>query len=132
MLAPTGHLFEAFEGTLSSRVAKRQWDVAPSSDAELCSEDVRMSLGRSRGDPKTLGNLNVRAPLCDELDHLPLAGSELILFGHGRVRCWHRETRLPIDRVAYLSCLHPSIYKRRRVAARIYCLHDAGFQRPHP
>jgi hypothetical protein len=84
MLAPAGRLFEAFEGALSGRVPKRQGDVAPSSDAELRSKDVRVSLGCSRGDSKTLSDLDVRAPLCDELNHLPLAGSELLLLGHGK------------------------------------------------
>jgi hypothetical protein len=42
---------------------------------------------------------------------LSLAGSELLLLGHGKKRCWQRETRLPIGRPAYLSRLHPSIYE---------------------
>jgi hypothetical protein len=92
MLAPAGRLFEAFEGALSGRVSKRQGDVAPSSDAELRSKDVRVSLGCSRGDSKTLGDLDVRAPLCDELNHLPLAGSELLLLGHGKAMLAARDS----------------------------------------
>jgi hypothetical protein len=122
MLAPAGCLLEAFEGALSRRVPKRERDMSSPRDAELRPEDVGMGLGSSRRYAQALRDLSVGASLCDQLNHLSLAESELLLLGHGRKRCWQRATRLPIDRPAYLVRLHPSVYKGRGMAAGVH--HD--------
>ena len=50
----------------------RNRDLPASGDAELLTQDVRVSLRRPGGDAKALADFVVRAPGCDELDDLTL------------------------------------------------------------
>jgi hypothetical protein len=83
MIARADYLLEAFKGTLSGGVAKGKWYVTSPCNSELGAQDVRVRLRRPRRDSQALGDLEVRTSLGDQLDHLALTGSELLLVGHG-------------------------------------------------
>jgi hypothetical protein len=83
MIAPANDLLEAFEWAFASGVPKSKRNVTPPGDPELGAKNVGMSLRCSRRDAQALRDLEVRTSFRDELDHLALAGSELLLVGHG-------------------------------------------------
>ena len=83
MIARADYLLEAFKRALSCGVAKGKWDVPSPCNSELGAEDVRVRLRGPRRDPQPLRDLEVRASLGNQLDHLALTGSELLLVGHG-------------------------------------------------